>query len=72
MAALTIDVTQLRKTYGTRAAVRDLTLQVARGEAFGFLGAERGGQEHFDQDAAGPGKAHGWSRVTPGKAGGHA
>jgi ABC-2 type transport system ATP-binding protein len=44
MAALTIDASQLRKTYGTRAAVRDLTLQVARGEAFGFLGPNGAGK----------------------------
>jgi ABC-2 type transport system ATP-binding protein len=44
MAALTIDALQLRKTYGARAAVRDLTLQVARGEAFGFLGPNGAGK----------------------------
>jgi ABC-2 type transport system ATP-binding protein len=44
MAALTIDASQLRKTYGTRAAVRDLTLQVGRGEAFGFLGPNGAGK----------------------------
>ena len=44
MATLTIDASQLRKTYGTRAAVRDLTLQVARGEAFGFLGPNGAGK----------------------------
>jgi ABC-2 type transport system ATP-binding protein len=44
MAALTIDASQLSKTYGARAAVRDLTLQVARGEAFGFLGPNGAGK----------------------------
>ncbi len=44
MAALTIDASQLRKTYGTRAAVRDLTLQVAHGEAVGFLGPNGAGK----------------------------
>jgi ABC-2 type transport system ATP-binding protein len=44
MATLTIDAAQLRKTYGTRAAVRDLTLQVGRGEAFGFLGPNGAGK----------------------------
>src|SRR5580658_8911979 len=44
MATLTIDATRLRKTYGTRTAVRDLTLQVKRGEAFGFLGPNGAGK----------------------------
>ena len=44
MATLTIDALQLRKTYGTRTAVRDLTLQVGRGEAFGFLGPNGAGK----------------------------
>ena len=44
MAALTIDASQLRKTYGNRAAVRDLTLQLAHGEAFGFLGPNGAGK----------------------------
>jgi ABC-2 type transport system ATP-binding protein len=44
MAAFTIDANQLRKTYGTRAAVRDLTLQVRPGEAFGFLGPNGAGK----------------------------
>jgi ABC-2 type transport system ATP-binding protein len=41
---LTIDATQLKKTYGTRPAVRDLTLQVKGGEAFGFLGPNGAGK----------------------------
>ncbi len=44
MAALTIDAAGLRKDYGTRTAVRDLTLQVGRGEAFGFLGPNGAGK----------------------------
>ena len=44
MATLTIDALQLRKTYGARTAVRDLTLQVGRGEAFGFLGPNGAGK----------------------------
>jgi ABC-2 type transport system ATP-binding protein len=44
MATLTIDASKLRKTYGTRSAVRDLTLQVGRGEAFGFLGPNGAGK----------------------------
>ena len=41
---LTIDAVRLRKRYGTRTAVRDLTLQVRRGEAFGFLGPNGAGK----------------------------
>jgi ABC-2 type transport system ATP-binding protein len=44
MAALTIDVAGLRKAYGSRPAVRDLTLQLGRGEAFGFLGPNGAGK----------------------------
>jgi ABC-2 type transport system ATP-binding protein len=44
MATLTIDAAGLRKDYGTRTAVRDLTLQVGRGEAFGFLGPNGAGK----------------------------
>lgn len=44
MTALTIDASGLRKDYGGRTAVRDLTLQVGRGEAFGFLGPNGAGK----------------------------
>lgn len=44
MAALTIDASGLRKIYGTRTAVRDLTLKVRCGEAFGFLGPNGAGK----------------------------
>lgn len=44
MAALTIDAAGLRKDYGIRTAVRDLTLKVGRGEAFGFLGPNGAGK----------------------------
>lgn len=44
MSTFTIDTSQLRKSYGTRTAVRDLTLQVRRGEAFGFLGPNGAGK----------------------------
>ena len=44
MAALTIDASGLRKDFAGRTAVRDLTLQVARGEAFGFLGPNGAGK----------------------------
>ena len=44
MAAFTIDAAGLRKDYGARTAVRDLTLKVGRGEAFGFLGPNGAGK----------------------------
>ena len=44
MASFTIDAAGLRKDYGGRTAVRDLTLQVRRGEAFGFLGPNGAGK----------------------------
>ena len=44
MTAFTIDAAGLRKDYGTRTAVRDLTLQVGRGESFGFLGPNGAGK----------------------------
>ena len=44
MSAITIDASGLSKSYGGRVAVRDLTLQVRRGEAFGFLGPNGAGK----------------------------
>lgn len=44
MSAITIDASRLCKSYGERIAVRDLTLQVRRGEAFGFLGPNGAGK----------------------------
>jgi ABC-2 type transport system ATP-binding protein len=44
MAAWTIDAEGLRKDFGGRTVVHDLTLKVARGEAFGFLGPNGAGK----------------------------
>jgi ABC-2 type transport system ATP-binding protein len=44
MPAFTIHAAGLGKDYGTRTAVRDLTLKVGRGEAFGFLGPNGAGK----------------------------
>jgi len=44
MSALAIDAAGLRKDFGTRTAVRDLTMKVERGEAFGFLGPNGAGK----------------------------
>jgi ABC-2 type transport system ATP-binding protein len=44
MAELIIDSLGLRKDFGTKLAVADLTLQVRRGEVFGFLGPNGAGK----------------------------
>jgi len=44
MNALVIDVHDLRKSFGSRNVVEGLTLQVARGEICGFLGANGSGK----------------------------
>ena len=44
MPDLAIETTHLRKEFGGRAAVEDLTLAVGRGEVFGFLGPIGGGK----------------------------
>jgi len=42
--SLLIEATQLRKKYGDKVAVSDLTLQLGRGEVFGFLGPNGAGK----------------------------
>src|SRR6476469_2741088 len=44
MTDLVIETSGLRKIYGRKAAVADLTLQVPRGEVFGFLGPNGAGK----------------------------
>ncbi len=44
MTDLVIETTGLRKVYGSKIAVDDLTLQVPRGEVFGFLGPNGAGK----------------------------
>ena len=43
-AGLAIDVENLNKSFGDKHVVRDLTLKVARGEIFGFLGPNGSGK----------------------------
>ena len=43
-AHIIIDVTALHKSFGEHVAVRDLDLQVTRGEVFGFLGPNGSGK----------------------------
>ena len=44
MAELALEAQALRKDYGPKTAVRDLTLSVPRGEVFGFLGPNGAGK----------------------------
>ena len=44
MAELALEAQALRKDYGAKTAVRDLTLSVPRGEVFGFLGPNGAGK----------------------------
>ena len=44
MPDLVIETAGLRKVYGSKIAVDDLTLQVPRGEVFGFLGPQGAGK----------------------------
>src|SRR5258705_7436415 len=44
MNDLVIETHSLHKTYGRKVAVADLTLQVPRGEVFGFLGPNGAGK----------------------------
>jgi len=44
MFATAIETEELRKVFGDRAAVKGLTLQVERGEVFGFLGPNGAGK----------------------------
>jgi ABC-2 type transport system ATP-binding protein len=44
MLDLVIETAGLRKVYGSKVAVADLTLQVPRGEVFGFLGPNGAGK----------------------------
>ncbi len=44
MTSFVIETTGLCKTFGARAAVADLTLQVPQGEVFGFLGPNGAGK----------------------------
>ncbi len=44
MTDLAIEIRRLRKEYGSKVAVQNLTLQVPRGEVFGFLGPNGAGK----------------------------
>ena len=44
MAEPVLDARALRKEFGAKVAVRDLTLSVPRGEVFGFLGPNGAGK----------------------------
>ena len=44
MSEFAIEAQQLRKEFGTKVAVANLTIQVRRGEVFGFLGPNGAGK----------------------------
>ena len=44
MKEIAIDVEGLTKSFGSRVVVRDLTMQVPKGEIYGFLGPNGSGK----------------------------
>ena len=46
-----IEIENLVKKFGDFTAVDGISFEVKEGELFGFLGPERGGQDHYDKDA---------------------
>jgi ABC-type phosphonate transport system ATPase subunit len=62
---VSVCVRELTKRYGTVEAVRRVSFDVAAGEIFGLLGAQRRGQDHdagVHSRAAPPGRRHGHDR----------
>src|SRR4029450_10992212 len=54
LAELAIKTNKLRKVYGAKVAVADLTLEVPRGEIFGFLGPNGAGKSTCVKMLLGP------------------
>lgn len=44
-----LEIRHLTKQYGEKTAVDDLTLTIRPGEIFGFIGPNRGGQDHHPE-----------------------
>ncbi|MCF2434239.1 hypothetical protein LV779_02125 [Streptomyces thinghirensis] len=50
MAVPALEVDGVRKSYGRRRAVDDMTFDIRAGELFGFVGSNGGRQDHHDAD----------------------
>jgi hypothetical protein len=64
-ASLAIDVRGLNKSFGAKHVVKDFSLQVRRGEIYGFLGPERQRQDHLDPHDLRPAQARFGRRHLP-------
>ncbi len=45
-----LELQQVKKTIKGRTIIHDLSFSVRAGEVFGFLGYERSGENHYDQN----------------------
>ena len=71
MAELAIETAGLRKEYGAKVAVADLTLAVPRGEVFGFLGPNGAGKSTSVKMLLGLVRPTGGSALVLGRPAGH-
>lgn len=71
MAELAIETAGLRKEYGAKVAVADLTLAVPRGEVFGFLGPNGAGKSTSVKMLLGLVHPSGGSALVLGRPAGH-
>src|SRR3954447_17889672 len=71
MTDAVIETTGLRKQYGRKTAVADLTLEVPRGEVFGFLGPNGAGKSTAVKMLLGLVKPNGGTATVLGNPPGH-